>query len=621
MKNNSLLSLAFYGVVMICGALTGVGLMSLHSHFFSAMKNSAVFASETEGKSLNAYASLPCPTEAEFQNLAAQINLEIPPGPSIETMCDENHRATLSKVLRLMNQVRIHLPDSWPEKIRTEISHPFEMVKAHSSKMTLDLNQQDSVAYNKVADRAIFLGGRFFTTEPLDAVSILVHEARHSAKTAPSHTLCLAGDLPRSGGACDQQFSLEDSTSGAYSYGSLFHIALALYTDGLSEDDREYAMVEALAMIGARFNELPAQLARKVDLLAILTQHHSVELVHPFTGESRRLNLKFDEPGEFAVRIDSSPVKNGLFVYTNRQRIWVWSPISGLSRFYAPLFERDVTVSAVGRVRVPFNELTLYVAKMADGSLKYADYDPQLNRRVLLDYPLRYSRHPQTAPPIERIFLAWGDESVYLDENGRLHLAQHFADEDAFMPISALQSTKGWRHGTGGVLYDSLYLVDRSGALQQGEIQFVAGESDQSELRSYELKISDLKVKNPIKKFSQGLRATFALDDSGKIHVWSYESKESRELANLKTSAMDFALVQVSETNKATIGQSTRSNAELERLCRISKPLTDLWFGSAMGKNDFDQFVVANSENRSCQTFIEFDPEKAIPYFDQTPFK
>lgn len=101
------------------------------------------------------YESLPCPTEQEFQAWAQELKLVIPEGPSLDVSCEKNFRSQLGKIFKLMKTLEFNLPPRWPLSFRESIEKSFEFLKSHTSKLTLDLNQQGSIAYNIVSKKEI----------------------------------------------------------------------------------------------------------------------------------------------------------------------------------------------------------------------------------------------------------------------------------------------------------------------------------------------------------------------------------------------------------------------------------------------------------------------------------
>lgn len=570
----------------------------------------------TEPTSLNDFAALPCPSEADFLRMAADVHLLVPEGPSIDQACDQSPRALLGKSLLLMTSLKLKIPQDWPEPLRSDLLSPFDFLKKNVSKLSLDLTQKDSIAYNKVSVREIYLGGRFFTTEPLGAVAILVHEARHSVRTAPGHEFCLSGDIPRTAGACDAEFSLEDSKNGAYGYGTLFSIAVALYGDNVSKADREYMLIDALVQLGARFNKIPDALARKVDVLAVLGHDQRIYLVHPFLHYARPLNLAFAASDERPVRIEFAPLHNGLLIYTSRGRVWQWSSLKGLLPLYEKLLTPDMPVADIARLRVPFLEQTSYVIREPNGTLKFIEYSPERNERVLSPYPVHFPRTNGPAPDIQLMALAMYNDSVFLDKAGALYLAPHFGNEFAFTKVPQLQSSRGWTSLNGGIIYESLNLIDRSGQNHWASMNIVddaTGGDDAAFSRQYQQSVSVLQTQAPMKKFMEGLRIRSALDNQGRLSVWKDEG--AAKILNLDFPVKDFVMMQNAETREP-IGRTSQEPDQFQKQCGVKRLLRDPWLGRGIGVDHDNRIVMAGGRDGECVRMTEQELRSKTPYFD-----
>lgn len=579
----------------------------------SAPEGVAELKSEAPLTAVNDYKNLPCPSEAEYRDLAGQVNLIIPAGPSLDEKCDDSTRALLGKSLRLMKHLKFKFPESWPEKLKSNLADSFIFLKERSSKLTLDLTQKDSVAYNKVQDKEIYLGGRFFTYEPLLGVAILVHEARHSEPQAMSHTYCEGGDLPWGPGACDAVFYKNDEEAGAYAYGTLFNIGLALYAEGLAISDREYAMADALTELGNRFNVMPPTFARRVDVLAILDEKSDIHLVHPFLGYTKKVSLKFGDVSEKPERIEFATTHGGLLIFTNKKNAWLWNPTVGLKRFLPKVVPANYTIDDIARVQIPFGggQPLFYVRHNQE--LRYVDYQPEKNESVLMDYPLhRGSNKALPQSPFYRTFLAFMNRTVHLTEDGSLYFAPEYGDEPAFGQIEALSSPNGWIYGTGGVIYNALWLIDRRGDLKYASYELIPDQYGY-EAKEYRVADSGLKATRPLKKFFQGVSVSVALDDEGQLQAWRYGSPEPKVLSLPKVK--DFVLMRRPELSRA-FGQTYADRKSFVETCRITKTVDDPWLGRGMGYDAQGKFIVAGaSEDSICVEMPEVDVKKTTPYY------
>ncbi|MFN7906086.1 MAG: hypothetical protein ACK5P5_12970, partial [Pseudobdellovibrionaceae bacterium] len=538
------------------------------------------YSSEMIPASMNAYEALRCPTESQFQEMTVELNLQLEEGKSLDEECGDSSKAKLSKVLLLMKSLKISPPAAWPPVIRADLSDLYAYFKKNVAKFTLDLNQKDSLAYNRVSLREIYLSQRFFDLTPLDGVAILFHEARHSAPSDTGHFVCEAGDLPRSDGACDREFSLEDQKAGAYSYGTLFSLALSFYSDQMTPADRQFLLLDALTQLGARFNVIPEALAQKADLLVGLTEDHQLKMIHPFIDAEQEVKLTFPSADEKPVAIEFSPSMNGLFITTNKMTIYTWSPMKGLQPFFPELF-KDRDVLSLARVRVPFNDITYYTFIEKNQSIGFIEYSPKENKRVVSNYERSYFRKTQPSLVLQKIFLGLFAETVFISEDGKVYLAPHFGNEPMFRDIAEInQSQNVYLSGTGGAIYDSLYLVEKQGALFSVSIELAQRQEDDGTEYRYRLEPSSFEHSKKIQKFQQGIQVNAALDEERNIVVWDKNASRPKTLEKVKFK--DFVLIQNSGTKKI-IARTARSNADFVERCEIIDEGEDFWFGWGIG--------------------------------------
>lgn len=562
---------------------------------------------------INDYANLDCPTEEQFQIWASAVNLKIEEGPSLNDSCEgASHKVLISKMFRQMTNFKFSIPSSWPETLRTDLNDSFDFLRRHSKKLTVDLSQRDSLAYNKVTEQEIFLSQRFFDLSPLDAIAVLVHEARHSNLDAPGHVRCDAGDIPQTDGACDYEFSLTDESAGAYAYGTLFSAALALYGEGLAESDREFAMSDALQQVGARFNVIPEALASKVDVLAVLTTDSRIKIVHPLSKSSEEIELGFDGSDETPERIEFAPRHNGLLITTNLGRLWTWSKREGLNRFFETTISDSTNVLDVARLRVPFDGSTKYVFRTEANELNVIEYSPDENTHIARPYPL-FSRAGAAGviPNLHRMFLGLMNESVYLGQNGDIFLAHHYGSEDPFQLLPQLQSNDRWVGGTGGVLYDSLFLINSHGQIHQVLREYrdvPSNNADDWNVESvYRSEPASFASSFQARKFAQGLRVKAILDRSDTLTFWKHGTSSPKRF-DVGYPVKDFVLMQVSET-RGLVGAPKILRTEFHDRCGAATPIADPWHGRDLGLDKNGSVVYPGSSGECLRhAFAGFTP-------------
>lgn len=560
------------------------------------------------------YSRLPCPTESEFIIWSAELKLSPLEGPSVDLQCDEQPRAKLAKIFKLMRDLKFSLPQRWPSQLQADITNTFEYLKNNTTKLALDLNQRNSIAYNKVADKEIFLGGIFFTQDPLDGIGTLFHEARHSSSDDPGHTICSAGNIPKTKGGCDQKFST-GSDAGAYSYNTLFELAVAFFARDISEVDREQMLAKALVNIGARFNQIPSMLARKVDFLIVLSEKNEIHLVHPFLFYAHKLSgLVFETPDELPVRLEFSPAENGVFIFTNKKRLWVWSPLKGLTRFKKELISLDEKVYDISRTRIPGVDDPKFVLRLENQKLVYIDRDPQDSKEKMYDFKFIGRPMQNGNPLIHRLFMASGDETVFLAEDGKMYLAPHYGNDPIFVHDPLFDQGTPWVNGTGGVTYDDMYLLNREGKLYSASYAYDET-IEEGLVKIFTLQPSQFAPEISLKKYSQGLRVEMGLNFDHQIQVKKYGEDQLKKL-QFPFQVIDFVLAQNSDFGSFVTGTSP-SQGLFRKKCQIVREIPDPWLQAGMGYNASGQLIIGTlDEKNPCQVYSKDSLEGLIPYFD-----
>ncbi|MEN0060232.1 MAG: hypothetical protein AAGB31_15445, partial [Bdellovibrio sp.] len=452
--------------------------------------------------------------------------------------CERGHKAFLAKILFSLQQLKINLPSSWPAPLRKHLEDPFRFFQERTKVLEMDLSKRNYVAVNWEAEKRIVVGGMFFSYEPLIDMAVLVHEARHSDEEAAKHVVCWSGEVPRGGIACDNEFSMDAKTAGAYSYSTLFYFAVALYGENISVADREFSMAEGLAQLGSRFNQIPEALGKKEDVLFVLTEQGRLER---YNGKVRRwehLALALP-PSEYVVKIEKAPLGvESLLIFTNRGQVWVWSADRELRRFYRGLISDTMVVTHLARTKLPLQDATAFVLLSDHGTLSTVEFS-EIGQPELKSYPLERGRPMQEPVPVMKdFFLAIEDEGVFLSEDGRLWQNPRWGDQPVFRAPSSLQSPVGWTSGHGGVLYDALYLVDARGDLHCSKVSYEAQAMDYVKKLNLQL-CRDWEL--PLRKHAQGVQGEVVLDKKGRLVSRPYNSPEA---VLLHEGIKDFAVSQ-----------------------------------------------------------------------------
>lgn len=551
----------------------------------------------------NSYENIRCPSEAEFQQWSQELSIDPMDGPSLDTGCDpQNFKNQLAKVLVLARELKFKFPRDFAHTVQVEIKNPYEYIRGKTNKLKVDLSQTSSVARNFVSIRQIELGRLFFNEEPLEALSTLVHEARHSDPNDQGHFFCRAGDILKTQGGCDNFFSKSSSDAGAYGYGVMFDIALAKHSSNLDSAEKEMMLTNAFASLGTRFNLFKAALAQHLDLVVVLLEDGSLAWIHPFSLELLPLDIELPEFKEKIARIEFNNRTNGLFLYTESGRFFEWGVRRKAVTPFSGAIKKEDKIVEFSRQYIPYNhERTYFVSLKADGKLEYFKYNPDLNKTEILPYPVK----PQTRIPELKHFIAGhAMGSYFIDKRGTLTRAPHYGNEEDFIFDSTLQSSSGgWSRLTSGVFYEDLILTDLAGKIYQGQVDFVNGADGDTEavirMVPYLFQSDTSAV-----KYQQGLSIHAVLDKSGSLKIESYRAKQEPLVLSYSKKIVDFTVTRTT-TLAQDLFNKPNLNAQTKQRCGIQKAINvTLGYSGVIGLTSDFRLVLAKSNN-SCTELLK----------------
>lgn len=594
--------LKFFPLFLVCFSLAYYFTDNSYTPGSFAREPSSVDAKATR----NSYANLPCPTEAEFMAWSKELNMEPIEGASLDAGCKmKNYRTQMGQVLALAKQIKFNFPKNWAPSVQPEISSSYDYIRKNTNQLRIDLTQTSSVARNFVARRQIELGGLFFKEEPLEAISVLIHEARHSDPRDQGHTNCNIGDIPKTQGGCDPYFSNKAEDAGAYGYGTLYELGLGQYANRLDHAEKELMITNAFTTLSTRFNSFKSVLAKHTDIITVLLEDGSLAWLHPYSFELIPLKIELPKFQEKFKKIEFSPRTNSLILFTESNRMFVWGPRYSAKRPIPDAITEDDRFIHMSRQYVPYEiDRTLYTTLKTNGQLEFVQYNADLNKYVILPYPL-HSIKNEPIPPIPNIksfLLAHGFSSYFLDKQGLLTRAPIYGSEANFILDPNLQSNSGgWKTATGGAYYDNLILTDADGKLV--EIKYEYSNKGEEEEIIYSKVNYSVQSEKPAKKYLQGLQFHAVLDEEGGLSISSFRVKDSNQYyRNLDKKIVDFVITRLTLA-ESNLFKPTDFNDSLLRKCNLKKVITSVGYGSVLGFNQESRLVAASADGRCTLIF------------------
>jgi|GEM_PF-3700118 len=583
-----LLNICAFLFIAACGAGTGYyraqPIESYSSRGPSSVKESARIK----------YDNLECPSDAEYRRLAAIVKLAVPEGIDV---CGHEQHGKIARLFAYADKLKINFAPDWAPGLHADLGSPLAFLGRMASKTGIDLSQTTSIAYNKTHVKEIYLGGMFFNEDPLEALSVLVHEARHSSPNDPGHSMCRRGDIPKTSGGCDRELSIDPLKAGAYSYGAAFYAAMGLYAEGLGEADRRFMLNLSLATVSTRFNELPDELAQSFDLVALLDQEGGVSLLHPFFREPVPLSLNFLRANEKVERLEFNVKNNGLLLFTTEHRLFTWDFPGGFSRLLGSTLPENLPIFEAARVRIPFEDYAYYNFLTSENQLYFYRFQPATRQYELAPYPIL--RRDTTPPELSRFYMGLGLRTVFLGKDGLFYLSPNYGNELPFDPKPELQIPgRRWVYGTGGVVYESLYGITDDGRTRYAKVDSVPAQEDEvNDVDIYSLKDSSLQASPGRfgRKIFEGVNLRALLDNEGQLTLEYYGREKKSYWRSSGPRVVDFTIMRKHMVSRSLLNTEARTKFSAE--CSVHAAVPDPWFGLGIGINKGGELVVGGLQN------------------------
>lgn len=558
-------------------ALAGLGFGGLCQGFTRLSPANRQVASEA-AVSINSYDRLQCMSEEDYRRVAELLRIDVPP---FADSCTHAQHGKLSKLFRLANSLRFHFPANWAPTLHDDLRDPVSYLDRMSEKVDFDLSQATSVAYNRPLEKKIYLGGMFLTQDPLEAISVLMHEARHSSSQDPGHTECRLGDIPKTSGGCDAVFSTSERDAGAYGYGTAFYAALGLFAEGLSKADQEQMLSQAMGTVGTRFNRLPPELAAHHDLIALLDENRQVQLLSPFGGGTVPLPLTFLQAGETVERIELNVRNNGLLLFTSLGLISSWSPREGFRPLYKGTLDPQQQVLDANRIRIPFDDYSYFNFLLPGNDLRYIKFGAAEGKYILARYPMQSTlpRLNRAPPQIRRFFMALHGGSFFLDNQGRFSLGARYGSDPAFDDRADLNiAGRSWQFGNGGVMFETLYALDDQARLQKAQVSLAPTELDEIPEEIVSWSPSSFQAPGA-SKFQEGLYFRALLDGTGALQFQTVNGAANFSYALPPGQRIrDFVIFRTHSVTEEFI-----PTAATEGDCTLRDAVREPWYGHTIG--------------------------------------
>jgi len=528
------------------------------------------------------YTKLDCPSEKEYSSFVKKISFV---GKLEGGICDKNSDKTkFGKLLQYLSILKINLPLKWRGGANLALKNTMSYLRRLSQKIDIDFSQNNSVAYNRNKGD-IYLGTRFFSKDPLDALLILVHEARHSSAKAKGHTRCLAGHLSQSLKACDDWFT-RSANAGAYSYTVSFAFGMAKFGKNLLNADREFLIADGLASLGRHFVSVPAWLGLPFETVVALNKKNQLFYIHPILETP----IEYDYGKKMDIkRIKFNRGRDGLFLFTNQGYVFEAKPFSKIKNSIAKNMNIDVSIKDL-------EYLTWYEPNIKGTKTKLYILDENNHISALVfDFKKRElffkeSSFQMNGVDFVQLVHAQGLSRFILTSDGELGFFNSDSSEN-YIAKSLFQDplARGWTHIDGGFFHSEVFGVNEDGELHYWEQDKVKKSSFQVHQSMLYHELSNFRMQ---------------LNKEGKVFMRRYAEESSHEidLKNLGIKVKSIAYIR-SFLPSQIFGVDNPINESIKKICQLTiKSSIDPWTNMAMGINSSNRLSFQTSKN-SCQEY------------------
>ena len=399
------------------------------------------------------YGNLPCPSESEFLTLMKRINFKEPEKLEGE-LCDSNSiKGKLGKLIKYISTLNIQLPKNWKGGAKDALSNPLDYISKMNSQISINPSSP-WVAYN--IDRGkVYLAPFFFNFPPLTALTILIHESRHSSSMARNHVKCRTGKKAHLEIACDQWFRT-DQFAGAYAYELSFSLGMAIYADELSQADRNYLISTGIMTMINSFVHVRTDLGLPFDTVIVLGEDNNLYYIHPILKKS--IILLDGSKWKEIAKIKFNRSSNGLFLIMKNGQL-----IESKNSFYnnKNLYDRIQTGIFAQDIEI----LTIRVDTEKSKRSSYFLIDDHQNIWIkrLIDSGWRLLMSNKIN--ITQLIHSDQNTGYVLTKDGELKYLRSQFTTDLVLSNFQDPRSQGWLHVYGGIFYENIFGVNKDGEL------------------------------------------------------------------------------------------------------------------------------------------------------------
>lgn len=538
---------------------------------------------------------LTCPSSAQIEMFHQEYNLQI--SRDHFSCAVDDPRAHFYKALATLDRANYKPSADWGLEFSKTTEDILKYIQKYVKKISiLDQTQTSTVVNSYPSEHWIEFTDRILELNPIEMISMLVHEVRHIEAPHRVHIRCGPGDMPGTEGACDEILMPYFKDMSSYNFEAYYLAGLSLFSQLLSEEEKATAAETALKLMASRFNNFKDNTVYFHDVVFKLNPDHKLQVWHPYLKQW--LIVPTDLGDDRIERIEAANDAFKISVFTQRGKFFTYSLFEGLKPYSESL--EGLKVTDATRIVVPNANNDNYMSLLVDGQIKLLLFKDKNGRHQLLDYPF-VDTQIKSRFKFERTIYGNFNEVLWLDSEGKLYRKTPEASQTPdLISMDVIDKAGPWKQGGPGLVYEDLYLVNQLGKVYQLQVKNKKTPSylqdDELQAERYELNPLLMWDRQHVIKFLQGSFGDYILNNRGQIIL---KRSDSINIENLNTEpAIDFAITKTVIPTGIISDLLKQPVSKFKAKCSLTQAGWDPVFYKGMGVNKSGQLVFAgvNSE-------------------------
>lgn len=558
-----------------------------------------------------------CPSLDQINSYISDYNLQIQPE---SFKCEiKDPRTHLFRTLNTLHRSSYDVPASWGKNFSVMTKNLKLYIQRYVKKISLSNAPESSTVINSYpSEKTIEFTSRILDLNPIEMLSMLVHEVRHIEAPQRIHVMCSAGDMPGTEGACDEILKPDHKNMSSYNIEAYYLAGLAMFNLNFTNDEKMTATKAALALMAQRFNNLGDDTAYFHDVIYVLNNKHQIQVWHPYIHQWLNLNIESEAQlqGDQILRIEAANDAFKILITTKSQRLFSYSIFDGLKSFNKNI-DPNIKITEASRIIVPNLDNDLYMALLVDQKLKLISYQNENNYKKIIDYPFTDKKISQEHQ-FSRIIYGNYNELFLIDQQGRLFKKNDEKQTAPDLVNTAEFNQHGpWVQGSASLTYENLNLVNQKGQIFLTEVLNKRSPAFllENELEPEYTRLTELKSWSEVKavKYLQGAFGEYVLSDRQKIIFKAYDEKKLNLQNQLeKNDILDFAIMKTLIPSGLIANLLRQAPTEAQKKCQLSQNSLDPVLYKGMGLNKNGELMFLDNNDQCKKAHSGFQSAKKV---------